>query len=379
MSTQNDFAPIVGQTQLSSVDGQAGRLAIRGYPIEELAGRVTYEEAAYLLWYGELPDTMALTDFAGQLASRRSLHPASLELLKACAAERVAPIDAIGMAVGTLGLGVAQDDAPMTLVARFPTLVAACWRLLNGHAPLEPRLDLGHAANYLFLLDGRLPSAGRVKAVETYLVTLIDHGISASTFAARVIVSTQSDVVAALAGAVGALKGPLHGGAPGPTLQMLLEIGSLDRVESYLRDRLARGKRLMGFGHRDYKVRDPRCDVLAAAAQAVYQAEQNVATYALARRVEEVAVRLLAAYKPGRRLYANVEFYASLLMHGAGLPAELFTPTFAVARAAGWVAHCLEQQRANRMLQPQTVYTGPQGRRWIPLEQRPAVRRTQLP
>ncbi len=378
MSAQDELTTIVRQTQLSSVDGEAGRLAIRGYPIEELAGRATYEEAAYLLWHGELPDAPALSAFAGELASRRALHPASLELLKACAGERVTPMDAIGMAVGTLGLGVAQDDAPMTLVARFPTLVAAYWRLLNGHDPIAPRADLGHTANYLYMLDGQLPNAGRVKAVETYLVTLIDHGISASTFAARVIMSTQSDVVAAVAGAVGALKGPLHGGAPGPTLRMVLEIGRPERVESSLRDRLARGERLMGFGHRDYKVRDPRCDVLAAAAQAVYQAQQDMATYALARRVEEVAVRLLAAHKPGRRLYANVEFYASLLMHGAGLPAELFTPTFAVARAAGWVAHCLEQRRANRMLQPQTVYTGPQGRRWIPLEYRPAARRTEL-
>lgn len=365
---QDELTTIAGHTQLSSVDGLAGRLAIRGYPIEELAGRVAYEEAAYLLWHGELPDAPALSAFAGALASRRALHPASLELLRACAAERVAPMDAIGMAAGTLGLGIAPEDAPMALVARFPALVAACWRLLNGLAPIEPRPDLGHAANYLHMLDGRMPGAGRVKAVETYLVTLIDHGISASTFAARVIISTQSDVIAAVAGAIGALKGPLHGGAPGPTLRMMLEIGSPDRVESCLRDRLARGERLMGFGHRDYKVRDPRCGVLAAAA--VYQAEGDMATYALARQVEEVAVRLLAEHKPGRRLCANVEFYASLLMHGAGLPAELFTPTFAIARAAGWVAHCLEQQRANRMLQPQTVYTGPLGRRWVPIEQR---------
>jgi len=379
VSAQDELTAMAGHTQLSSVDGQAGRLAIRGYSIEELAGRAGYEEAAYLLWHGELPDAPALAAFAGELASRRALHPASLALLKACAGERVAPMDAIGMAAGTLGLGVALDDAPLAIVARFPTLVAACWRLLNGHAPVAPRADLGHAANYLYMLDGRMPGAGRVKAIETYLVTLIDHGISASTFAARVIMSTQSDVVAAVAGAVGALKGPLHGGAPGPTLQMVLDIGSPDRVESCLRDRLARGERLMGFGHRDYKVRDPRADVLAAAAEAVYQAEQNMATYTLARRVEEVAVRLLAEHKPGRRLYANVEFYASLLMHGAGLPAELFTPTFAVARAAGWVAHCLEQQRANRMLQPQTLYTGPLGRRWVPIDQRPAARGTELP
>lgn len=372
MSGRDELTAMMGATQLSSVDGLAGRLAIRGYPIEELAGRATYEEAAYLLWQGDLPDAPALSAFSRALAARRALHPASLALLKACAGERVTPMDAVGMAAGTLGLGVAPDDAPMTLVARFPTLVAAYWRLVNGHEPIAPRADLGHAANYLYMLDGQAPNAGRVRAIETYLVTLIDHGISASTFAARVIISTQSDVVAAVAGAVGALKGPLHGGAPGPTLRMVLEIGSPERVESCLRERLARGERLMGFGHRDYKVRDPRCDALAAAAEAMYQAKQDMATWALARRVEEVAVRLLEEHKPGRRLRANVEFYASLLLHGVGLPAELFTPTFAVARAAGWVAHCLEQQRAGRMIQPQTVYTGPSGRRWVAPDQRPA-------
>ena len=363
-------ATAVGQTELSGVDGLAGELTIRGYAIEELAGRASYEEAAYLLWHGHLPGAQALLSFGQELAQHRQLHPATLDLLKSAAAERLPAMDAVVMAAGTLGLGVSPDAVPLAVVARFPALVAAYWRLLNGLAPVEPRDGLGHTANYLYMLDGAVPSSARMHALETYLVTLIDHGLNASTFAARVIMSTQSDLIPAVAGAVGALKGPLHGGAPGPTLQMVLDIGTPDNAEAVIRDRLARGERLMGFGHRDYKVRDPRTYVLAAAAEAVLRAEGCAATYDLARRVEDVAVRLLAEHKPGRNLYANVEFYASLLMHGVGLPADLFTPTFAVARTAGWVAHCLEQQRNNRMMQPQTVYAGPSGRRWAPLEER---------
>jgi citrate synthase len=255
-------------------------------------------------------------------------------------------------------------------VARFPTLAAAYWRLLNGEPPVPPDPGLGHAANYLHMLSGSAPSPARVRAIETYLVALIDHGMNASTFAARVIMSTGSDLVSAVAGAVGALKGPLHGGAPGPALRMLLEIGAPDNAEPYLRRKLERGERLMGFGHRDYKVRDPRAAVLAQAAEAVCRAEGNRDLPALAREVERTAVRLLAERKPGRRLHANVEFYASLLMHGAGLPAELFTPTFAIARSAGWVAHCLEQHAHNRLMQPQTVYVGPAERHWAPMDER---------
>jgi citrate synthase len=374
----------VAETRLSSVDGQAGRLTVRGYPIEELAGRAGYEEAVWLLWRGELPGPAELARFTRALAARRELPPGLLDLLRAAAGQRLPVMDALRMAAAALDLrtpgeeGGANGNAAGSdgnavgypIVARFPAIVAAYWRLLNGDPPVPPDPGLGHAADYLRMLTGAAPSPARARAVETYLVALIDHGMNASTFAARVIVSTGSDLVSAVAGAVGALKGPLHGGAPGPALRMLLDIGAPGNAEPYLRRKLERGERLMGFGHRDYKVRDPRAAVLSQAAEAVCLAEGQLGLLALARQVERDAVRLLAEFKPGRNLHANVEFYASLLMHAAGLPPELFTPTFAVARAAGWVAHGLEQQEHNRLMQPQTAYAGPAERHWAPMEQR---------
>jgi citrate synthase len=278
------------------------------------------------------------------------------------------------MAAGTLALQGASDSQQqaLTLAATFPTIVAAYWRLLNQQEPLAPRPNLGHAANYLYMLFGREPSPEHVRGLETYLNTVVDHGMNASTFTARVIISTQSDLVSAVVGALGALKGPLHGGAPGPALDMVFEIGDAANAEAYLRRKLEQGERLMGFGHRVYKVRDPRAEVLAAAAAQMYQGNGHQALYQLSRQVEQTAVSLLAEYKPGRNLQTNVEFYTALLLHGLGLPTELFTPTFAIGRVAGWIAHCFEQQVLDRLIRPQSVYIGPKDRRWIPLAQRPS-------
>ena len=215
------------------------------------------------------------------------------------------------------------------------------------------------------MLDGKVPSPARLRALETYLNTVIDHGLNASTFTARVIASTGSDLVSAVTGAIGALKGPLHGGAPRPALDMVFAIGDASRAEAFLRNKLESGERLMGFGHRVYKVRDPRADVLAAAAELLFTSgEADRKLYELARAVESVAIRLLDEYKPGRNLRTNVEFYTALLLHGIGLDVSRFTPTFAISRVAGWVAHALEQRRANRLIRPQSVYVGPRGRRW---------------
>jgi citrate synthase len=368
---------VAAQTRLSHVDGQAGELVIRGFPVETLATHAGYEEAAYLLWYDELPTAAQLADFRRALSVRRRLPDATLALLQAAAAQQVSPMDALRMAAGTLGLR-AQDEPRVedpqrdafAIVARFPSAVAGYWRMLQGLPLVAPRNDLGHAANTLYMLTGEVPSPARVQALETYLVALIDHALNASTFTARTIISTGSDLFSAVAGAVGALKGPLHGGAPGPALQTVLDIGTPEQVEPYLRAKLEQGQRLMGFGHRDYKVRDPRTYVLSAAARRVYEAEDRLAFFRLAQQVEQTAVQLLAEYKPGRNLYANVEFYAGLLLHGVGLPQALFTPTFAIARTAGWVAHCLEQQRLNRLMQPQSAYIGVTKRAWTSLESR---------
>jgi citrate synthase len=260
--------------------------------------------------------------------------------------------------------------AALRLVSVFPTIVGSYWRLLQGQEPVPPRSDLPLAASYLHQLFGEEPTPARVRGLETYLNTVADHGLNASTFTARVIVSTRSDLFSAVTGAVGALKGPLHGGAPGPALDMVREIGRADRAEAVLREKLGRGERLMGFGHRVYRVRDPRADVLAAEAERFYAREGDRALYALARDVERTALRLLAEHKPGRRLDTNVEFYTALLLHGLGLPTELFTPTFAVGRVAGWTAHALEQVREGRLIRPESQYVGETGRRFVPIEER---------
>jgi citrate synthase len=251
-----------------------------------------------------------------------------------------------------------DDEAAALLLSSCPAIVAAHWRRSRGLEPIAPRQDLGLAANYLWMLHGREPHEEIVRALETYLNTVVDHGLNASTFTARVIVSTGSDFISAITGAIGALKGPLHGGAPGPALDMVFEIGEAARAEAVLRSKIEAGERLMGFGHRVYKVRDPRADVLAAAAERMF-ARTDSRLYELARAVERTALRLLEEYKPGRRLQTNVEFYTALLLHGIGLDTTLFTPTFAIGRVAGWIAHCFEQRAVGRLIRPQSVYVGP--------------------
>ncbi|HEV7921642.1 MAG TPA: citrate/2-methylcitrate synthase, partial [Thermoanaerobaculia bacterium] len=285
--------------------------------------------------------------------------PETLELLAACARRNVEPMDALRIAAGTLSMGGGEGA---DIVAKFATIVAAYARLQSGREPLAPRRELRHAANYLYMLSGKEPSEERVRGMETYLNTVVDHGLNASTFTARVITSTGSDLVSAVVGAVGALKGPLHGGAPGPALDMVFEIGDASRAEEVLRGKIEAGEKLMGFGHRVYKVRDPRADVLAQAAERMFTRGGDMHLYELARAVERTAIRLLEEYKPGRRLQTNVEFYTALLLHGLGLEVPLFTPTFAVSRVAGWIAHCFEQRQTNRIIRPQSVYVGPRDR-----------------
>jgi citrate synthase len=352
---------------LSHVDGERGELIIAGYPLEELAAQATFEETSWLLWYGELPSASELDAFKGELAAARAIPDATAALLRACAQQRLDVMDALRMAVDTSSL--VNDDA-IGLVARAPTIIAAYWRMRCGQQPLAPRADLGHAANFLYMLEGTSPDGERVRALETYLNTVVDHGLNASTFTARVVTSTGSDLVSAIVAALGALKGPLHGGAPGPALDLVFEIGEASRAESVLRRRIEAGDKLMGFGHRVYKVRDPRADVLAVAAERLYTRAGDRSVYALARAVEAEALRLLAIYKPGRRLHTKVEFYTALLLHGLGLNAALFTPTFALSRISGWIAHAFEQRRDNRIIRPQSEYVGPRGRTWVPLDAR---------
>lgn len=365
-------AVVAATTRLSHVDGERGELVIAGYQVGDLAEHATFEETTWLLWHGDLPSARQLEGFRAELSAARALPPASFALLRECARTGVDPMDALRIAAGTISL--CSGDAA-GIVARFPTIVSTFWRLRRGEEPLSPRPDLGHAANFLYMLSGEEPVPERVRGLETYLNTVVDHGLNASTFTGRVITSTGSDLVSAVVGALGALKGPLHGGAPGPALDMVIEIALASRAEEVLRRKIEAGERLMGFGHRVYKVRDPRADVLAAAAERMYTRAGDMALYALARSVEATALRLLEEYKPGQRLHTNVEFYTALLLHGLGFDAPLFTPVFAVSRVSGWIAHAFEQRRANRLIRPQSEYAGPRDRTWVHVSNRiePAV------
>ncbi len=340
---------IAAETHLSHVDGERGELIVAGHRLEDLVQR-EYENVVAELW-----EAAGVERQVNVVAL--ALPAPTLTLLRAAAERGVPPMDALRMAAGTLS---ADDDlaAATQLVGSFPTIVAAYARMLRGAEPLAPLPTLGLAANYLYMLTGSEPHAELVRGLNTYLTTVSDHGLNASTFTARVITSTGSDFVSAITGAVGALKGPLHGGAPGPALDMVFEIGSAERAEAVLREKIARGERLMGFGHRIYKVRDPRAEVLAAAAARMFERAGDLHLYELARAVEGTALRVLEEHKPGRRLKTNVEFYTALLLHGLGIETEFFTPTFAIGRVAGWTAHCFEQRAVGRLIRPQSVYVG---------------------
>jgi citrate synthase len=237
--------------------------------------------------------------------------------------------------------------------------------------PIDPNPDLDRASNFLYMIQGKKPSAQAAHALDTYWTTVIDHGMNASTFTARVIASTQSDMYSAITGAIGALKGPLHGGAPGPVLNMLLDIKSVDRSEAWVRNELAQGRRIMGFGHRVYKVRDPRADVLKKAVSAMADAGAgDVQLYQLATGVEKTILRVLAEVKPGRNLNTNVEFYTALVLQSIGLSADQFAAVFAAGRVAGWGAHVLEQLTENRLIRPSSEYIGPRNLKYVPVEDR---------
>ena len=352
---------VAATTRLSHVDGEAGELIIAGFPVGELAAYATFEETTWLLWHGELPTPAELAAFRADLAARRTMPAATLALLRESAKTRLDHMDALRIGIDSVSL---VSNEAVAIVAIAPTIVAAFSRLSAGKEPIAPRPDLGHASNYLYMLNGEVPNPERVRGLETYLNTVVDHGLNASTFTCRVITSTGSDLVSAIVGAIGALKGPLHGGAPGPALETVFEIGDASRAEEVLRGKIEAGERLMGFGHRVYKVRDPRADVLATAAERLFTRAGDMRLYKLARAVESTAIRLLEEYKPGRRLQTNVEFYTALLLHGLGLEVPLFTPTFAISRVSGWIAHAFEQRAANRLIRPKSQYVGPRDRRW---------------
>jgi len=373
--TTGQFKPglddvVAAQTAMSKVDGENGILIYRGYAINELAETATYEEVAHLLWVGHLPTTAELRSLKDNLASQRELPAAVMTAIQALPTT-TDPMDVLRTAVSAYGAAANMQGNPtldqaIALTARFPTILAAFQRYRNGQAPIAPRRDLGHAANYLYMLTGQEPDVRHVRSLDTYLILLADHGMNASTFTARVIASTEADLCSSITGAIGALKGPLHGGAPALVLKMLQEIGTIENVRPWIVNNLDHGGRIMGIGHRIYKTYDPRAEILREMARRAATPE----FFALAQTTEQTALDELHRRKPDQRLWTNVEFYSAGVLYSVGLPGDLFTPTFGVARVGGWTAHVLEQMQKSRLMRPQSDYIGPMGKKFVPIEQR---------
>jgi citrate synthase len=389
---------VVAETVLSDVDGQAGRLVIRGHSLDDLVDHASFESVVTLLWGGffdDLPEREERTEPPDEVSVRRGELPGNVGALSSADAIRAHHLDIRG------SLGVARQrvfahlnsidaqllqlplfDAVRSLVARLDdgddintalALVAApavftpgILRLQKGLAPIPPDPTLGHAADILRMLHGDPVAPECPAALDRYLVTASDHGLNASTFVARIVASTRAGLTSATVAAMSALKGPLHGGAPGPVLDMLDNVGSAENASSWLEGALARGDRLMGFGHRVYRVRDPRADALKEAVRTLASSGQtnaggraNPSRLKLAEAVEAAALDLLARKKPDRPLQTNTEFYTALLLEAVGLPREAFTCAFAAGRSAGWIAHAREQMLNGRLIRPQSRYVGP--------------------
>lgn len=359
---------VVASTRMSRVDGDHGDLMIGGYDVTDLAGAFSVEElAARLLGRAkrddggnELVDAAELADRIGHSRVRvyeyLTDRPAVLEQI----ASLEAPMAALRAGIGLLEeAGDDLEDAAL-IIGAIPVVNAVWWHTRQGTSVPRPKADVAHARDYLRLLSGEEPPESHVNALEAYLLAVSDHGMNASTFTGRVITSTGSDLVSAVVGAIGALKGPLHGGAPGPVLDMLDAIGDAENAEPWLREQLESGERIMGMGHRVYRVRDPRATVFEQAVDQLREAtgdQKTLERLELARAVEESAERLLAERYPDRSLRANVEFYTAVLLEAVGVPRSLFTNTFAAGRAAGWTAHSVEQRRTGRLIRPRSVYS----------------------
>ncbi|SLN55162.1 citrate synthase [Oceanibacterium hippocampi] len=347
---------VAAETRLSMVDGEAARLVIAGETVETLAARARFAEIASRLWRGLTPAAQEPADIEAALGEAR-IHVAAELLPQMRALAPLSPIEAL-----RAGIALLPDDAPMPphllASAAIPVIIAAHWRTSRGRKPVLPRPGATHVADFLRMLDGRDAEPEIVRALETYLVTVSDHGMNASTFAARVVASTAAGVISSVVAAICALKGPLHGGAPGPVLDMLDEIaasGGADAIRPWLEARMAGGERLMGFGHRIYRRRDPRADVLKTVVRGLGTGHRRLA---FAAEVEATALAILGERYPDRRLDTNVEFYTAILLDAVGLDRALFTPAFAMGRVLGWTAHALEQAATGRLIRPASHYVG---------------------
>jgi len=362
---------VAAATRLSDVKGDIGQLIYCGYDINELAGKVSYEEVVHLLHHDHLPNRRELDELKGLLASKRELPKGVIEIIKTFPKDGP-PMHAIRTAISALGCFDPEADndsmdanrlKALRLIARIPVITAYFHRHRQGKGLVPPDPSLGEAANFLHMIDGEKPSAEKESTMDMCYVLHADHGMNASTFSARVTIATLSDMYSAITSAIGTLKGPLHGGANEGVIKMLQEIGSLDRVDAFVEECLAQKKKIMGIGHRVYKTLDPRAPHLKRMAQILSAKLGEPKWIQMSERIAE----LMLAKK---NLHANVDFYSATVYYSLGIPIDLFTPIFAIARTTGWTAHVLEQLADNRLIRPQSTYTGPVGLKVAPIEQR---------
>ncbi len=362
---------VAAATQLSDVQGTEGILTYRGYNINDLAAYSTFEETVDLLWYGVLPSRELLEKLIRKFAAARPLPDSVLGAMRFFP-KKATPMDVLRTVVSQLGLYDPDETdnsvsanvrKSIRLTAQMPTIVATWHNLSKGREPIPPRTDLSHAANFLYMLEGKEPTPQSARILDIALILHMDHGLNASTFVARSIASTESDMYSAISGALGALKGPLHGGANEAVMRTLLNIGDVSGVEPFVKDALANHRKIAGFGHRIYKTNDPRALQLRRIAGELANHTGNRRWYEMSEKMREVVWR-------ERQLYVNVDFYSASVYYTLGIPIELFTPIFAISRVAGWTAHVMEQLMDNRIMRPDSEYVGPKDQKYIPIDQR---------
>jgi citrate synthase len=365
----------VAESAVSFIDGKRARLEYRGIAVETLARQSCFEETSWLLLRGELPTQRELADFDNELRHHRRIKYKLIDLIK-CLPETGHPMDALQAGVAAMGMFYpARDvtnarsnwDSVVRLIAKLPTIVAAFHRLRHGDAAITPRDDLGHAANFYYMLTEQEPSPAVARVLDACLILHAEHTMNASTFSGRVTGSTLANPYTVVSSAIGTLTGPLHGGANEEVLDMLEEIGSPENVRPWLDDAVAHKKKIMGFGHRVYRVKDPRATVLQELAENAFAETGRPRLYQLATELEQVAAGVLGP----KGIYPNVDFYSGIVYQSLGIPRDLFTPIFAVARVAGWLSHWLEQLKNNRIYRPEQIYVGKHDVAYVPLEKRP--------
>jgi citrate synthase len=364
---------------LSNVEGEVGRLTYRGYDIHDLAERANYEEVVHLLLFGRLPTHEELAALNARLAARRALPNGLLAMMHAIPRDAW-PMDVLRTGVSAIahfvphrpdGSHETSIDSAIDLIAKVPTIVAAWDRMRRRLEPIAPDPKLTTAANFLYMRTGEQPIPEAEKALDAYLILLADHSYNASTFSARVTASTGADIYCSITAAVATLAGDLHGGAPSKVMTMLEEIGLPEKAEPYVRELLARHEKIMGMGHREYKIRDPRAAQLEKMAKNLTE-KSHTKWYLIARALEDASQKVLQEAKPGKKIYANVEFYTAPTLSSLGIPSDEFTCMFACGRISGWSAHVLEQFAHNRLIRPQATYVGPEVHPYEPIGQRRA-------